>query len=392
VSNNTAPYVFVEGDNLIVIMDNIPDTDTYNIPMDYDGTLTGVTSTTVFAASGFITVFEEDDFLNDFYLVMTSGANTQSLDADAVADQGGDTWRFTFDSIPVNFGDFIVGDVLKVEGMTNSGNNGTFIISAKSDTPASEYIEVSNVNGVAESASNGTAIMQARRQISDYTQVSGTITLLSALPQSPSTSDTFIVLPYTLKNLEAFMNNLRVSTLSTVAEITSVEGNTKLQIASLLKGSDGYIQVTGGTANAALDFNTSLVRGLQGYAKYTGLLEEVHKTIYGDDTDSIAYEGVGAAGIRFEIKAPTIEEHEFNIDVTLQEGISISTVEDEIKNAVTGYVNTLDIGDSVILAEIIDRVMDVNGIIDMRILSPTSNIIIQENELARTSDSLITIG
>jgi uncharacterized phage protein gp47/JayE len=78
--------------------------------------------------------------------------------------------------------------------------------------------------------------------------------------------------------------------------------------------------------------------------------------------------------------------------VTLQEGISISTVEDEIKNAVTGYVNTLDIGDSVILAEIIDRVMDVNGIIDMRILSPTSNIIIQENELARTSDSLITIG
>ena len=392
VSGNTGPFGFFEKDNLVVIMDNDPATRTFTVAMDKSGTITSTTSTTIFADSAFINIFKSADEIKDFRLLGTSGANKMDLDILDVADQGGNTWRFTFDSIPANFNDFNLGDVFVTSGFTASGNNGSFLITGKDNTPAAEWIEVTNASGAAEINSSGTAVVQALRLVSAYNQTTGQITLASGLPQIPALTDTFTVIPVTITNLESFFNNLRITTLSSKAEILSAEGNTKLQISSRLDGSDGYVQVTGGSANTQLAFPTSIFRGLQGYSKYIGLLEAVHKAVYGDDQDFISNEGVGAAGIRFEIKAPTKEEIGFNIDVTLKEGISISSVEDEVKSAITGYVNALGIGESVILAEIIDGIMDVEGITDIEIISPTANQTIQENELARTSDALITVG
>ena len=389
VSQNAGPFSFFEGDNLVVVMDNNPALKTFTVTMDYDGSVSSAVNGQIFSDSTLINIFQDTDILKDFRLVASSGANTASIDILDVIDQGGDTWRFTFDSIPANFGDFSVGDVFATSGMTQSGNNGTFLITAKDDTPSSEYIEITNVNGASELNSSGSAEIKALRIVNLYDKNTGKITLVSALPQTPSVSDTFSLLPVTVTNLEYYMNNLRITTLGSKAEILSVEGNTKIQISSKENGSDGFVQITGGTANVELDFDTNIIVGLQGYAQNVGLIETVHKAIYGDDG---SIEGVGAAGIRFEIKAPTKEEVSFNIDVTLKEGISISTVEDEVKSAVTGYVNSLGIGDDLILAEIIEKIMSVSGIVDVDIITPETNVNIQENEVARTNDSLITVG
>lgn len=392
VSGNAGDYSFFEGDNLVVTMDNDPATKTFTVTMDRDGAVTGVVSPTVFSDSSFINIFKNVDEIKDFRLLSTAGANQMALDIADISNTAGNTWRFTFDSIPANFNDFAIGDVFVASGITASGNNGAFLITGKDNTPASEHIEVTNLSGAAELNSSGTAQAQALRVVDSYNQTTGQITLVSGLPQAPTITDTFVVIPVSVTNMEAYFNNLRITTISSKAEVLSVEGNTKLQISSISDGSDGYVQVTGGSANSQFAFDTSIFRGLQGYAKYTGLLEAVHKAVYGDDQDFVANEGVGAAGIRFEIKAPTKEEISFDLDVTLKEGLSISSVEDDIKSAITGYVNDLGIGDSVILAEITERVMAISGIIDVEILSPTSNQIIQENELARTNDALITAG
>lgn len=392
ISGNSGPYSFFKGNSLVLIMDNDPESKTFTVNMDKPGTVTSAGSTTFFGDSSFINVFKSTDIIKDFRCLFTSGANQMALDILDVSDQGGDTWRFTFDSIPANFSDFAIGDVIVLSGLTQSGNNGSFLITGKDDTPAAEYIEISNASGAAELNSGGTAQVQALRIVSAYNFTTGNITLASALPQIPALTDTFTVIPVTVQNVEDFFNNLKITTLSSEAEILSVEGNTKVQINSLLEGSDGYVQVTGGTANTEFNFATDILRGLQGYSKYIGLLEAVHKAVYGDDEDFVANEGVGAAGIRFEIKAPTKEEISFNINVTLKEGISISSVEDEVKSAVTGYVNALGIGETVILAEIIEKIMGINGITDVEIITPTANQPIQENEIARTNDSLITVG
>ena len=118
----------------------------------------------------------------------------------------------------------------------------------------------------------------------------------------------------------------------------------------------------------------------------------VQKIVDGYDPDSTSFPGYKAAGVQIEVLAPTVQHVEFTIDVSLAEGVSISTVTDDIKNAISSYVNGLGVGSDVILTEIIDRIMDVEGITDVVISVPTSNIAISDNEIARVLEDDIILG
>lgn len=391
VSSNSGPYTFLEGQALVVVIDNDPVSKTFTITLDFDGAVTSSVSTTVFRNLNWNTIFITDDVLKDFWIIAKSGANTTTGTVSAITNQGGNTWRYEFDSLPANLTDMAAGDQVTFSGMGVLSNNGNFLITAVDDT-GDGYIEVTNLAGVAESGISGSALIGQRRQVSSYVASTGQITVAAPFRASFSVSDALSILPSTTKNVVDYFNNTKVTTLSTKAFIESVFNGTQVQISSKSDGSDGYVQVTGGTANAVLAFSTTTQRGLQGYNFYTGLLALVHKTIYGDDQDLDSYPGVGAAGIDFEIISPTVEELGFNIDVTLAEGFSLSNVEDEIRTAITSYVNSLGVNEDVILAEVVAAVMGVDGITDAEIISPAQNIIIADSEIARTRDSLITLG
>jgi hypothetical protein len=185
------------------------------------------------------------------------------------------------------------------------------------------------------------------------------------------------------------LNNLKITSLSTKA-VVSASAN-EIQIASKQSGSDGWVHITGGKVNSALRFPTTNVKGLRGYAYYTGLTKLVHKVIYGDERDLAAYPGVGAAGIKFKILAPTKAEIDFSVRVKLVAGTALSTVETVVKSAVTTYVNSLGVGDDVVLASIIERLMVLPQVTDAYIDTPTANVAIADNELARTRSDLITV-
>jgi len=391
VSGNGGPYNFVLGHNLVMVLDNAPATKTFTVVFDFAGTVTAASSTTVFSALALNTVFPNTGDLIGYKVIAKSGANTTTGTVTTVANVGGNTWRYSFASLPANLADMAAGDHTAFSNMQQSANNGNFLITAV-DTTDAGYIEVTNTAGVAESSSSGSAMIGQRRTISAHTGSSGQITVSSAFRATPSVGDTFAVLPATLKNTVAFFNNKKVTTLSTKAAIEASNNNSRVQISSLAEGSDGYVQVTGGSANDLLAFSTSIVRGLQGYNYYTGLLKQVHRTIYGDDQDLVSYPGVGAAGVEFQILAPTVQEITFNLNVSLAQGVSITNVADDIKSAITGYVNSLGVGEDVVLATVIQKIMEVDNVEDVEISTPTGNVVIADNELARTSDSKITIG
>jgi len=390
-SGAAGPYTFLENDRLIVVMDNDPITKTFSVIMDQDGTVTSGTSTTIFANLAFNTTFTNDDELNDFFVVFKSGANSTSGIATDITDQGGNTFRYLFSALPTNLVDFAVNDQVEISGMQNEANDGFFLITAV-NTAGNGFIEITNVAGIIETGSTGTTDIGQRRQVTDYVGTTGVITVGVALRAIPSIGDTFIIIPSTTKNTVEYIANTKVTTLGTKAIIESVELATKVQISSREEGSAGFVQVTGGLANLKLLFSTTIIRGLQGYEFFTGLTKLVHSTVYGDDRDLVASPGVGAAGIQFEIKAPTVQEITFDIDVTLAEGVSIVNVRDDITSEITGYVNNLGIGNDVIIAEAIERIMGVTNIVDVEIVNPSSNTPIADNELARTRNSLITIG
>lgn len=391
LSGNVGPYTLRLNHPLVMILDNDPVTKTYSVMMDYDGTVTSGSSITQFSASALNSPFPTNNDLQDYYVVFQSGPNTASGSVASVSLPGGSTRRYNFASLPSGLANMAAGDHVTFSNLANFQNNGDFIITAVS-IAGNGYVDVINASGVAETGASGTALIGQRRQITAHTGLTGAITVGSAFTAIPVAGNTFSVLPYTTKNVVAFLNNTKITPLSTKGVVEAATQGTKIQISSQSNGSDGYIQVTGGLANLIFGFSTSSFRGLQGYNYYTGLLKLIHRTIYGDDSDPVSYPGVGAAGIQFDILAPTVQEISFNITVTLKEGFSISNLTDQIKSAVTGYVNGLGVGSDVIVSEVVAAILAVDGITDVQINSPTTNVVIEDSELPRTRDSLIVLG
>jgi len=391
LSQSSGPYGFAEADSLVVILDNDIVNSTFSITMDYDAAVSSGTSTTVFAASTLMNIFQSDDELVGFYAAFTNGPNTTTGNIATVSDQTGDTWRLEFSALPTGLASYAAGDLVKITGLDSSSNNGFFIITAV-NTTGNGWIEITNESGIAATLQSGTALLSQRRAITDYVALTGQITVGSAFSATPVVGNNCIVLPSTVQNLVDFINNTKITSFSLKGIVEGADNNTKLQLSSKLNGSDGYIQVSGGKANDKLNFDTDVYRGLQAYNFYTGLLALAHKTIYGDDQDLVSFPGVGAAGITFQVLAPTVKELSINIDVTLDEGVSLASLENSIKSAITGYVNNLGVGDDVIIEEIRAAVIRINGIQDVVLNSPLANIPAADNELIRTRDALIIVG
>jgi len=73
--------------------------------------------------------------------------NKSGFDVDTITDQGGNTWRYTFNGAP-DLSSAIVGENVTFANATNVGNNGTFPTTAVNN--GSNYIEITNASGVAE--------------------------------------------------------------------------------------------------------------------------------------------------------------------------------------------------------------------------------------------------
>ena len=316
-----------------------------------------------------------------------------------------------------------IDDIITFSGMGNSVNDGTFIITNLS-TAGTPTVEVSNPSGAAEVNAAGTAILGQRRRITGYEFSTGRIMSVANLnslgfrdtplfgnanenPAIPGDTNNvisgaqFYVIANTIPNIQLQLANSRLSSVASQAEIVATDRGQRVQISSLMEGSAGFVEITGGNVNNTLLFSTIANRGLQGYNYYTGLLELVHRTIYGDDRNLITFPGIGAAGVNFRVLAPTVTEIILELDVTLQQGVSIAAVENEVNTAITGYVNGLGVGEDVIVEELRARTIRINGITDVSIIrlvggdtttTAISNIAIADNEIARVKVSDITLG
>lgn len=388
VSTSTGPYALAEGDTLVVVLDDDIVNSTYAIGFSQVKPVTAVTSTSVFRAVGLNTLFVTQDEIKNYFVAFQNGPNTSSGTIVTVAPQGGGIARYSYAVAPAGFAGIAVGDLAKFTGLNDTENVINAVITAK----GADYVEVRNPSAIAATTQTGTGLLSQKRTISAYNNGTGQVTVSVPFGTIPAVGNSAIVIPRTVTNVVNYLNNTKITSLSLKADVDGVQQNTRVQITSKSQGSDGYVQITGGSANDKFEFSTDLYRGLAGYQYWTGLTKLVHKTIYGDDNDLVSFPGVGAAGIIFRILAPTTKDINVQLDVTLREGISIASLENELRSAVTGYVNNLGVGDDVVIEEIRSAVIQINGVIDVSIQTPSANIAIADNELARVADSDILIG
>jgi uncharacterized phage protein gp47/JayE len=111
-----------------------------------------------------------------------------------------------------------------------------------------------------------------------------------------------------------------------------------------------------------LGFDLSAAIGTDGYLFYTGLLRRVQRAVDGYAPDSINFPERRAIGSRIETLPPLIKNIAIVLTVTTNQGSTIQDITNNVKSAVIDYVNSLGVGQDVILSAIIAKAMQVRGV------------------------------
>lgn len=116
-----------------------------------------------------------------------------------------------------------------------------------------------------------------------------------------------------------------------------------------------------------LDYDSATTVGVDGYNYFTELISEAHKVLDGLPSNTIAYPGVRAAGTLIEISAPLIKSIQIALTIESRDGVSLNSVKNPVKSAITAYINALGVGKEVVISEVIKHVQEVPGVKSVQI-------------------------
>lgn len=140
---------------------------------------------------------------------------------------------------------------------------------------------------------------------------------------------------------------------------------------------------------------TSGGRAVMAYTYYTGLVKTVQTVVDGSVNDPINFPGVRAAGIVVVVETPVIHRVTVRVSITAQPSFVEDTLSPQVRTAIENYITSLGIGDDVIRASIIDVAMNVTGVYNAIVITPTSDVVILQNELPipfdTSGNSLVTV-
>jgi uncharacterized phage protein gp47/JayE len=158
----------------------------------------------------------------------------------------------------------------------------------------------------------------------------------------------------------------------------------------LVKDTDFYYDSSRGQIN----FTPALVAGeiiTADYTKYTGIIELAQKVINGVDSDRSNYPGYRGGGVRVKVRSPQVLIVNIEGSIVIQEGYNTEIVYSNVEDAILRYINTLNISGDVIIAALVAVIKNVDGVYDVAITSPSNNISILDDQLARTSINNVSI-
>jgi uncharacterized phage protein gp47/JayE len=180
-----------------------------------------------------------------------------------------------------------------------------------------------------------------------------------------------------------FLDNIAINEDAPFTLTSSIRG-------VLIKDVDFYYDSSRGQIN----FITALSAGevITGdYTKYTGIIELAQKVINGVPSDRLNYPGYRGGGVRVKVKAPQVLIVNIEGSIVVQEGYDTDIVYDNAESAILRYINTLDISGDVIVSSLITVIKNVEGVYDVAIITPSNNIPILDDQLARTTINNVSI-
>jgi hypothetical protein len=144
-----------------------------------------------------------------------------------------------------------------------------------------------------------------------------------------------------------------------------------------------------------LGYGTEPVPGMDGYGYWAGLKQRVQRVVDGYAPDATSFPGIAAAGVTIEVREPKILNVAISLTIKPSQGVSLQSLSDTIQSSVEGYVNSLGLGQDVILSEVVSLVQSVPGVDACVLTKPlpsTERISVGDSSIARvtTSDILLS--
>lgn len=127
------------------------------------------------------------------------------------------------------------------------------------------------------------------------------------------------------------------------------------------------------------------------YEYWTGLIREAQRLIDGDPEDPVDTTSWKAGGVVIRVRTPVVRWMLVAATVVVRDGFSRDVAREAVEVAISDYINSLNVGDDVIHAELVERAMGVPGLFDIVFSAPAQNTPIGDDELARVQSSDITI-
>ena len=264
------------------------------------------------------------------------------------------------DSVVVN--DNIVIENNSISGWFNTANSGVFPISAHgTSTDNRPFVRVKNPKGIGESD----------RKL--FSNVGG----FYLMESTDNLYESYRVINHAAINQFNVQQRTIYLTPATCDYKMSQSYGTKIE------------------SQGKLGFEVSISTGIDGYTYYTGLMRTVQRIIDGYEPDPANYPGKRAVGSSIELLPPLLKNISITINITTHEGVNLTDISNDIKSTIIGYVNTLGVGEDVILSEIIARIMGLNGIQAATFTSPsasTERITVTDDQKALITPEQISLS
>lgn len=115
------------------------------------------------------------------------------------------------------------------------------------------------------------------------------------------------------------------------------------------------------------------------YFHYTGLIERSQRTVDSDIRDQENFPGVISAGVKVLVLPANAVVVDLNMSLIIQEGYTIEEIVERADRVSRSYMTNLAPGESFIINELIERVMGIAGMVDLRLESPATNVVVDES-------------
>ena len=164
----------------------------------------------------------------------------------------------------------------------------------------------------------------------------------------------------------------------------------------LTAGTDYIVTPSNGQIRLSADsFPDGLGAGdrltIDSYDYWTGLVAEAQRLVDGDPRDPVAYPIWRGAAAFIRVVPPRSLGLVADIVAIVDEGHDRTTITTEVRAEILDYVNSLDIGAPVIVAEIIERAMAVDGMFDVEVIAPQGNVAVDFDEVIRLPSHNLTV-